>query len=61
MMLIRDGNINQDLLLTGKNLPESDIDFEVKSDDELESTSNPLRTHRHTANEIISRTSTRIR
>ena len=28
-VLIRDGNINQDFLLIGKSLPESDIDFEI--------------------------------
>ena len=52
-MLIRDGSINQDLLLIGKNLPEIDVDFEIESDDKLESTSNPLSTHRHATNESL--------
>ena len=52
-VLIKNGNNNQDFLLIGKNLPESDIDFEIKSDGELESTSNPSSARRHAANESL--------
>ena len=34
-------------------MPESGIDFEVESDHELESASNPLRNHRQAANESL--------
>ena len=49
-VLIRDGDINQDLLVVGNNLPHNDIDFDVESDNKLECTINPLRFHRHAAN-----------
>ena len=52
-MIIRDGNVNQYLLLIGKKLPESNIDFEIESDDELESTRNPLSAHSHACNESL--------
>ena len=50
-VLIRDGNINEDLLSMGSDLSECDIDFEVESDHELEFSANTLRTYRHAANE----------
>ena len=34
-------------------MPESDIDFEVESDHELESAANPLKAHRHAVNEYL--------
>ena len=43
--------IDPDLLSFGKKPFESEIDFEIDSDDELETTSNPLSTHRHAADE----------
>ena len=52
-VLIRDGNINENLLSVGNILPESDIGFEVESDHELESAANPTRVHRHAANEFL--------
>ena len=52
-VLIRDGNINENLLSVGNILPESDIGFEVESDHELESAANPARVHRHAANEFL--------
>ena len=33
-VLIKDGDINQDLLAIGNNLPGNDIDFDVESDNE---------------------------
>ena len=50
-MLICDTNINPDLLSIGKKPLECEIDFEIESDDELETTSNHLNTHRHAADE----------
>ena len=50
---IGDTNINPDLLLIGKKSLESQIDFEIESDDGLETTSNPLDTHRHAADEFL--------
>ena len=52
-VLIRDGNINENLLSVGNILPESDIGFEVESDHELESAANSARVHRHAANEFL--------
>ena len=52
-VLIRDGNINENLLSVGNIFPESDIGFEVESDHELESAANPARVHRHAANEFL--------
>ena len=52
-VLISDANVNPDLLSIGKKLLESEIDFEIESDDELENTSNPLNTHRHAADEPL--------
>ena len=52
-VLIRDGNINENLLSVGNIFPESDIGFEVESDHELESADNPARVHRHAANEFL--------
>ena len=52
-MLISDTNINLDLLSIGKKSLESEIDFEIESDDELETTSNPLNTHRYAADESL--------
>ena len=37
----------------GKKNPESEIDFEIESDDELETTLNPLNTHSHEADESL--------
>ena len=37
----------------GKKTLESEIDFEIESDYELETTSNPLNTHRHAADESL--------
>ena len=52
-ILIIDGDINQDLLAVGINLPKNDIDFDVESDNELECTTNPLSAPRHAANESL--------
>ena len=52
-VLIRDGNINENLLSVGNIFPESDIGFEVESDHELESAANPARVHRYAANEFL--------
>ena len=52
-MLISDTNINPYLLSIDKKTLESEIDFEIESDDELETTSNSLNTHRHTADESL--------
>ena len=52
-VLISDTNINPDFLSIGKKPLESEIDFEIESDDELETTSNPLITHRHAADESL--------
>ena len=52
-VLIRDNNINENLLSIGNDLPESDIDFEVKSDLELEFAAYSLRAYRHAANESL--------
>ena len=41
------------MLLIGKKSLESQIDFEIESDDGLETTSNPLDTHRHAADEFL--------
>ena len=51
-VLISDTN-NLDLLSIGKKPLESEIDFEIESDDELENTSNPLNTHRHAADKYL--------
>ena len=51
-MLITDTNFNPDLLSIGKKPLESEIDFEIESD-ELETTSNPLNIHRHAADESL--------
>ena len=52
-VLIRDGNINEDLLPVRSDLSENDIDFEVESDHELESAANTLWIYRHAANESL--------
>ena len=52
-VLSRDGNINENLLSIGSDFPERGINFEVESDHELESAANPLRAHRHAANESL--------
>ena len=52
-MLISDININPVLLSIGKKTLETEIDFEIESDDELETTSNPLNTRRHAAVESL--------
>ena len=52
-VLIRDGNINENVLSVGNIFRESDIDFEVESDHELESAANHTRVHRHAANEFL--------
>ena len=36
-----------------KKTLQSEIGFEIKSDDELETTSNPSNTHRHAADESL--------
>ena len=46
-------SFNENLLSTGSDLPESDIDFEVQIDLKLESAANSLRTDRHAANESL--------
>ena len=50
---MRDGDINQTLLTVGNNLPDNNIDFDVESDNQLESPANPLSAHRHAANESL--------
>ena len=52
-VLISDININPDYLSTMKKTLQSEIGFEIKSDDELETTSNPSNTHRHAADESL--------
>ena len=52
-VFIRDGIINENLLSSGSNLSESDINFEDESDHELESAANHLRAHSHVANESL--------
>ena len=52
-MLISDTNINSDLLSIGKNSLGSEIDFEIESNDGLETTSNPLNTRRHAADKSL--------
>ena len=52
-VLISDMKIDPDLLSFGKKSFESKIDFEIESDDELETTSNPLNTHRHAADKSL--------
>ena len=52
-VLISDKNINPDLLSIWKKPLGSEIDFEIESDDELETMSNPLNTHRHVADESL--------
>ena len=52
-MLISDTNINPDLLSIGKKPLESKTGFQIESDDELETTSNPLNTHRHAADQSL--------
>ena len=52
-VLISNANINPDLLSIGKKLLQSEIDFEIESDDKLETTSNPLNTHRHATDESL--------
>ena len=49
-VLIRDDDINQNLLAVGNNLPDNDIDFDVESDNELECTTDLLSAHRDAAN-----------
>ena len=41
------------MLSIGKKTLEREINFEIESDDELETTSNPLNTHRHVADESL--------
>ena len=41
------------MLSIGKKSLESQIDFEIESDDRLKTTSNPLETHRHAADESL--------
>ena len=41
------------MLTIGKKPLESETGFEIESDDELETTSNPLNTHRHAADESL--------
>ena len=45
--------IDPDLLSFGKKPFEREIDFEIESDDELETTSNPLNTHGHAADKSL--------
>ena len=52
-VLIRDGDINQDLFVVGNNLTDNDIDFNVESDNELECTNYPLSTNRHADDESL--------
>ena len=52
-VFMRDGDINQTLLTVGNNLPDNNIDFDVESDNQLESPANPLSAHRHAANESL--------
>ena len=52
-VLISDTNFNPDLLSIGKKTLKSEIDFEIESDDELETTLNPLNTHRHATDESL--------
>ena len=52
-MLISDTSINADLLSVEKKPLESEIYFKIESDDELETTSNPLNTHMHAADESL--------
>lgn len=40
-VLIKDCNINEDLLSSGSNIPKNNIGFDLESKDELKSTSNP--------------------
>ena len=41
------------MLSIGKKPLESEIDFEIESDDELETTLNPFNTHRHATDESL--------
>ena len=52
-MLISNTSTNPDLLSIGKKPLESEIDYEIESNDELETTMNPLNTHRHAADESL--------
>ena len=52
-VFMRDGDINQTLLTVGNNLPDNNIDFDVESDNQLESPANPLSAHRHATNESL--------
>ena len=52
-MLISDANINPDFLSIGKKPLESETDFEIESDDELETTLNPLNTHGYAADKSL--------
>ena len=52
-VLISDMKIDPDLLSFGKKPFEREIDFEIESDDELETTSNPLNTHGHAADKSL--------
>ena len=52
-VLISDTNINPDLSSIGKKSLESEIELEIESDNELETTSNLLNTHRHAADEYL--------
>ena len=52
-MLISDTNINPNLLSIAKKILESGIDFEIESDNELESTLNPLSTHSKAADKSL--------
>ena len=50
---IKDCNLNEDLLSSGSNLPKNSIDFDLQSDNELESASNPLSAPGHAANKSL--------
>ena len=52
-VFIRDGNTYDNLLSIGSDFPGRDIDFDVRSDHELESVANRLMAHRHAANESL--------
>ena len=52
-ILISNGDINQDLLAVGNNLPHNDVDFDVESDNGLEYPKNPLNAHGHSFNESL--------
>ena len=52
-VLIKDCSVNEDLLSSGSNLPKSNIDFDLESEDELESAYNLFSTYRHAANKSL--------